>query len=217
MVDHSDVSALLLLAAALSLFVVAGVSYPHAGAERYGHSVDSVDSADPGYDVPADVTPRPFESLSPKGKRAFLDGLDGDGVVYGEPNRPPDFVYTDAPNWGDGMYLISYEGTRYALLPQNGPFGFVDQVAFLALLALGSSLAAAGGFRLCRSPARVSTGALLGGGLGFGCLVAVAVSSTVRTGWIHPWLVGGIVVAVTAAGAVLTAGLTGRYLAPKTP
>lgn len=213
MVDRARRRALLSVVLGVALVAAGAAAFPQGGAEAYHHEVRAVS---PSAEIPASATDRPFESLSPEGQRAFLDALEGGGTVYGEPNRPPEFVYSDHVSWEYGRYLVDYGDDRYVLTSFGDGFAFLRRVAFLLSLAVGSAFATTGWDALRRDSTRVSGTAMLGGFLGFGCVLAVGLTPGL-VGWVDPRLVGVGVAVSTGAGTALTARLADPSLGPTTP
>lgn len=188
------VVALLLVANPLYLFV-------HAGQPAYDHSVLRIDSSD----VPEDVTVREYGDLSPEARRALdaaLASPDGYATVYGEANRPPEFVYTDAPEHGQGMYAIEKGGQYYRLTTYSGGGLLpVDLFAAVALALVGPAVGAAGvdGYRRGRS--RLAAVAA-----GYGGVAVLAVAATavgVDTFWALVPAVAALLVGYAGVGALV--------------
>lgn len=142
-------SSLATLLVALLLLGSPLVLYPHAGQAQYGHSIERIDESE----VPAEVTVREYEDLSPEAQRAVNRALadpDGSATVYGEANVPSEFFYSDYADYGQGIYVVEKSGTYYRLETFAGgglfPTG-IFKTAALVLVAAAVGVAGAAGWR----------------------------------------------------------------------
>jgi hypothetical protein len=111
-------AALLALLVAVPLLATPLYAFPAAGQPAYSHSIESIDRSE----VPDDATVYQYADLSPEAQQAVdaaLESEDGNAVVRGEANEPPEFFYSDTVQWGEGRYVVekggdSYELTTYA-------------------------------------------------------------------------------------------------------
>lgn len=182
-------SVIFALGIALLLATTPVYLFPHAGQPEYHHSVEQVSKSD----IPDEADVLRFENLSDNGQTAVRDALTDDGVVYGEKNKPSEFVYSDVTTLGQGLYYVQKGGTYFRLYTYAGggilPIRFILLVTFV-MLGISVALMAFVSLRSGRDWYSVGAGV-------YGLLLWVSA--------VQPW------VSVSRAGLLLwaTAGVVG--------
>lgn len=128
-----------ILPIALCLFGVigligAGIVFP-TSEPKYHHSVEEVNESE----IPSYKEIMKYEDLSSEAQYAFrtaLNSSEGESMLEGKENKPPEFQYTDATNY----YYIQYGGEYYRIgtIGSSG-FDYLHKFAsiLIALLSLG--------------------------------------------------------------------------------
>jgi len=156
--------------------------FPHAGQSEYHHSVEQV----PKSDVPDRANVLRFENLSDNGQTAVRDAITDDGIVYGEKNKPSEFVYGDTITLGQGLYYVQKGGSYFRLHTATGGIIPIQLILLLAFVMLGVSVALVASLSLHSAHEWHSVGAGT-----YGLLICVSA--------IQPW------VSVSHAGLLLWA------------
>lgn len=176
-------------------------AFPTAGQPAYSHSIEPIDRSE----RPDDVTVQQYADLSPEAQQAIDAALasdDGNAVVRGEANEPPEFFYSDTIQWSDGRYAIEKGGDYYELTTYASGGIDVSPVTERLLQMLGLLVGAVGvaGVRYGRE--RVVVAAT---GVAAVPLVATAVHSAgiAEVGALVLFAtLGGLCVAAAAGGVV---------------
>lgn len=111
--------------------------FPHAGQSEYHHSVEQV----PRSDVPDRADVLRFENLSDNGQTAVRDALTDDDIVYGEKNKPSEFVYGDTITLGQGLYYVQKGDSYFQLYTAGGGIIPIQFILLLAFVMLGINVA----------------------------------------------------------------------------
>lgn len=191
-----QVPALFALGIALLLVANPLFLFPHAGQSAYDHSIEQVEQSE----VPAEADVLQYESLSPEAKAAIRDARNGDGVVYGEANRPPEFFYSDYSELNQGLYYVEQDGSYYRLYTYAGGGLFpVDLFAQGAYVVFGLVAGLVAALSRQRDWRRLPAGV---GGYGGVLLVAAVPVLDVSSVWLFLGAVAGIVGSLVALGYV---------------
>ncbi|MFC3478392.1 hypothetical protein [Halobacterium litoreum] len=140
--------AVLLAVAGLAAFYVGGTAAFEAAQPEYEHAVSAaspaeVERAESAATETDERVVFAFADLSADARDVFLEALraDGTAVVTDRAATPPEFEYGDTGSYGEGRYLVRYDGEAYVVSAtgEQAAAWLGGVPAFAATLLVGGS------------------------------------------------------------------------------